>query len=264
VVFARWWFNRWLPGRDGPTLDRTQSVARESVNVWHAMETSLGADGARLAAGDLRSRLGGMAYQPTVMPDGSIVGVFAANLGLTPGPGAVGIHRLPRAGGPSERIAGALIDPGTGSYEDARGLAAPAACAPTALPDGRLLFSWSPGGRGDFGLYVTRPGAGTPPVRVVDLAGTLELDAAPIVRRPAGPSADPWFEGYSAMPPRARPRPAPPRWEDRDSLAAAFVDSLVRRDGVSWFRSADVFGGAPGDSSLPAPPQRVAGARIRF
>ena len=42
-----------------------------------------------------------MGYQATVLSNGSIAAVYAANLGLSPGPVATGIHVLPRTFGPA-------------------------------------------------------------------------------------------------------------------------------------------------------------------
>src|SRR6185295_9014206 len=60
------------------------------------------------------------------------------------------------------------------------------ACAPVALPDGRIAFSLDPGGTGDFGLWVARKD-GSRPARILDLPGTLELDAAVLLPRKRPP-----------------------------------------------------------------------------
>src|SRR5437867_5075965 len=112
-----------------------------SVNLWQPMALTLRLERQRLAAGDLRTRRGSMGYQPAPLADGSIAAVFAANLGLSPEPGGTGIHRLGSRFGPALRLAGAIVAGQAGDvYGAAGGLAAPSACSPVGLPDGRVLF----------------------------------------------------------------------------------------------------------------------------
>lgn len=240
VLFARWWFNRWRPSNDDPrgiTLDPVRAVRRDSVNLWQTMAVTPVADRGRtvgaideqLACGArASSRRGEMSYQPAVLADGSVVGVFARNLGLAPAPGAVGIQRFAPAAAGGVRLTGAVVgDDDVDPYTEARGLAAPNACAPAALPDGRFVFAWDPGARGDFGLWTLRPGGAPEPV--VDLAGTLELDPAPVVKR------------------------ARLRLRERTALPSTGSDDAVFR-----FENDDVFAGGY------QAPARVSGARLRF
>ena len=95
-----------------------------------------------------------MAYQPTFLADGTIAAVYAANLGLFPRPGGTGIQAFPGRYGRARRLAGAIVsEQGNDPYSSTRGLASPSACSPAGLPDGRILFAYDPGARGDFGLY---------------------------------------------------------------------------------------------------------------
>ena len=175
IVYSRWWFNRHPPSAPAA------GAPADSVNLWHAI--ALTPDGPALRCGTATSRRAMTAYQLTFLPDGSVVAACGLNLGLWPRPGPLAIQRFRRPGDPVERLAGAALpDSVRAGYSDALGLAAPSACAPAALPDGRVVFSHDPGGRGDFGLWIVRPGRA--PVELVNLPGTLELDAAPIVVRP--------------------------------------------------------------------------------
>jgi hypothetical protein len=180
-----------------------------------------------------------MGYQPTVLADGSIVATYASNLGLSPGPVTLGIQRFSPRLGHAQRLAGAIVEEGSG-YASPRGLAAPAACAPAALPDGRILFSYAPGGRGDFGLYVMNKD-GSRIEKVFDLLGSFELDAAPVVAR------------------RLRHIPSDPFASDR---GASDVTASVT--GSFRFHSLDVFGGSHARAGVRAAPPRTPGARIRF
>src|SRR5262249_6566618 len=121
----------------------------------------------------------------------------ARHLGLSPNAGAVGLvifgpapggapavrSGLPAALAAPRRIAGPALPTGpVDPYGDAQGLAAPQACAPAVPPDGRMVFAFDPGGRGDFGLYVADANGGHL-LPLADLRGTLELDPAPVVAR---------------------------------------------------------------------------------
>ena len=199
IVYARWWFNARLPSRrtaSGLTTDRAEAVPADTVNLWQAVEVDRSGGELKLAAGAPRPRVGAMGYQPCVLPDGDIAAVYALNTGLSPRSGPTGVHRLRRSLEPSVRIAGPVLDAENDAvYGTPRGLAAPSACSPAALPDGRLLMAYDPGARGDFGIWVIEPG-GRPPTPVVDLPGTLELDPAALVPWPVTAR-----HGRAALPP---------------------------------------------------------------
>ena len=241
VVYARWWFNRYRPSRSGVTTDAATALFPDSVNLWQALSIPAHGGTSRLAAAERGSRRGTMAYQPALLENGDLVGVFALNLGLSPRPGPLGIQRLPRGRGRSRRLAGADIpDRAPSGYADALGVAAPGACSPAALEDGRLLFSYAPGGRGDYGLYVMPAAGSAEPKRVVNLPGTLELDAAPVIVR-----------GTHR---RLATRPLPLPLSARPALAP---DSLAAR-GTFTYHSLGLFAGR-GEGLKP-----IQGARIRF
>ena len=183
IVYGRWWFNPWLaaavPG--GITTDHLGALPRDSINVWQLVEITPGAHGPRLAAGSATSRRDAMGVEPAFARDGSMFATYALNLGLSPRPGPVGVHHMTVRG--ARRIAGAIVpERARDPYQGTLGLAAPLACAPAVLPDGRVLMSYAPGGRGDLGLWIAS-GNGRMLTPVLDLAGTHELDAAPVVRR---------------------------------------------------------------------------------
>ena len=237
IVFARWWFNRYRASTDslGITSDTARAIARDTVNLWQTLHMSPVARMPRLAAADLRSRRGTMGYQPAVMSGGTIVSVYAANLGLSPRPGGTGVHAV-KGFGPERRLAGAIVSGRAGdAYAGTEGLSPPSACSPAALPDGRVLFSYDPGARGDFGLYVM-DADGARVTRLHDAEGTLELDATPVVRR--------------RPPPRERPLAG-------DELSGG-------KPGTFRYHDLDVF--ADGKTLEPAhgAARRIQGARIRF
>jgi len=238
IVFARWWFNRFQAGATGLAVTAAEALPRDSVNLWEAV--AMTADGFRLVCGDLGSRRATMAYQPAFLADKTPVGVYALNLGLWPSSGPLGLQRFPDRIGFAQRLAGAAIpDSARHSYGDAVGLAAPSACSPAGLPDGRVVFSYSPGARGDFGIYVVDRDANFAPWVLVDLPGTLELDPAPVVTRPA-----PWLRGVPG---------------DSLGLLPAVIGESPR--GTFTYRSLGVFRDT---RQVPGAPSRVRGARLRF
>ena len=187
LLFARWWFNPWHADPAGGVTRATTAVA-DSVNLWQVVSARLvrGVDGAlrlddlRLAAGGTVPRRSGMGIQPEPLADGGMLAVAAHNMGLAPRPGTLALVRYTSPPSPGRRLAGAAIgDASADPYTEAANLRAPAACAPAALEDGRVVCSLDPGGRGDFGLWLLNA-RGERVATLVDSAGAWELDAAPV------------------------------------------------------------------------------------
>ncbi len=271
IVFARWWFNRYRATNDSPgiTTDPERAIARDTVNLWQTMELSPLTHRARLVAGDLRTRRGSMGYQPAVLADGSIATTYAANLGLSPFPGGTGIHVLPPRFGRARRVAGAIVAGRANDvYGDAGLLAPPSACSPAGLPDGRVLFSYDPGARGDFGLYVA-DADGSHLERVLDLSGTLELDAAPVVAHLAPPrEVSPASDDFEDPPEFARRTNTSRSWKRKVPPPPADVSAAEKfklwTGGTFRFHDLDVFADGPTRSPTRAAAPRTQGARIRF
>ncbi len=199
LVFARWWFNPWVSERArGLTREHARALTPDSVNVWQVVSAALVQDalrvpalaGMRLAAGGVVPRRRGMGVQPALVPGGGLLAVSARNTGLAPRPGPLSLQHYAAPPSAGQRLAGAAIGDDTGDpYTENANLAAPAACAPATLPDGRILLALDPGGRGDFGLWVLSPD-GEQREQLFDEQGTLELDPA-VVRARHVPRARP-------------------------------------------------------------------------
>lgn len=204
IVYARWWFNPWRPGADGSVRDR--SAGADTVNQWQIVSVRpaafpLAAVGAglspgvrdlQLAAGGVPDRRAGMGVQPCVLDRGGVAAVYAANPGLAPRPGGLGVHVFGAPPSPGRRVAGAAIaGDAAHPYREGRNLASPGACAPAALPGGAMVLALDPGARGDFGLWRVSPN-GTR-TRLADEPGRLELDPAPLVSRPRFLPCGPWL-----------------------------------------------------------------------
>ena len=233
IVFARWWGSRHRASNaeaSGVTLDTTRALKAERLIFWHALEVAPDGEGMRLAGGNPRVRTELMAYQPRVLADGTLVGVTADTLSLEPHPGRVRLAVYP--GGLAPQV----------SFP-----AAPAQmCAPSPLPDGRLLVAYDPSGRGDFGLAVVNVN-GSGLTMLTDLRGSLELDPVALVARalpPAIVSADL----------RGLPRQAPPR----DGAGIERENDLFRFDCLN------VFSNAPVDAPVPDAPAVQRDLKIRF
>jgi hypothetical protein len=270
LVFARWWFNRYLaaPVAAGITTDPRAAFPRDTVNLWQLMTMSLADRRQRLVGADLRTRRGTMGYQPAILADGAIASVYAANLGLSPGPGGTGIHVVSPWRPGEARLAGALVSGRAGdAYRGTEGLAPPSACSPAALPDGRIVFSYDPGARGDFGLYLASQD-GERIERLLDLPGTLELDPAPVVARRSAPR---------------QPPPAGDEREDPEAFARALAAGRTLVDaatppaappadpgaipasaGTFRFHDLDVFADGAADGPARGAAPRTPGTRIRF
>lgn len=263
IVFSRWWFNRYRASNldpSGITAIAARAIPSDSVNLWQLVSFDPSRHDTRLAAGNPRVRAAAMGDQPAILSDGRIVAMYARHLGLSPTAGAVGLEVF---GAPGARTAAAgvpftiatptrLVGPAGAAaaadpYHEASGLAAPQACSPAALPDGRIVFAYDPGARGDFGIYLMRAdGSGIMPL--VDLPGTLELDPAPVVRRT-------WRERPFDLDQAAAIAPEPPR----QTPAAPGENQPSFR-----FHCLNLFANAPKEAPIPRAPRPVADLTVRF
>lgn len=229
VVYARWWTNRWRPSDvepSGITWVAAHALTQQVVNQWHAVSIGPDGDFPRLAGGRPDDRGQQVAYQPLMLSDGSLVRVAAATASLDPDPG---MTRL-------------VVSKGTGDAHDLTP-ATRRACSPASLPDGRLLCSLTRGTDADFGLWIVDHRGRVQ--RVLDLPGTMELDAAVLAPRKTPPVI-----------PVARhevPPPLPTRRDELDTHVTTFR-----------FDCMNVFAQAPVDAPFVDAPRVESGLRIRF
>ncbi|MDZ4804246.1 MAG: hypothetical protein SGI90_05250 [Candidatus Eisenbacteria bacterium] len=238
LVYARWWFNRYHPSvvpADTLTTDETRAMPADPVDLWHAISIRSDGDGMRLAGGWPRIRTETMAYQPSLLSDGTLVGVQADRGSLLASmPHATGETRGP---GPHRLVA----YPGGFARSI---LVAERGISPCALPDDRLVFS-APGPGGDLALYLVRR-PGEKPVMIADTEGMDDLDPALFLARPVSPALDVY------LPPPPRDAPV----SDRASLDD--LDWTFRFDCLNVFANGEV------DSPFPDAPKLARGVRIRF
>ncbi|HYM81986.1 MAG TPA: hypothetical protein VEY91_11340 [Candidatus Limnocylindria bacterium] len=234
IVYARWWFNRYFATEvdsSGLTTLPARAVPMDTLNLWHAITITPSGDGGKLAGGNPRVRAQTAAYEPVLLNDGTLVGVAAERAALSPAPGRLTLWSFRGGFAEAKLVAG--------------GENGGSACAPAALPDGRVLFSYDPDGRGDYGLYVARTdGSGL--ARALDLPGTLELDAAVLepTRRPPVIEVD--------LPDFPRHLPLTKAIELKDEINQFRFDCL------------NVYQSGPVDSPFPDAPPFQRNVRIRF
>lgn len=242
ILYARWWFNRYLPSDAAPerglpvgvTLDRAVAVPQDTIDLWAAGSVLPDGEGVKLGAGDPRRRADMRAYQPARIAGGDVVAVWAEPSSMLPAPARVGLVRYAQGVG----TATALTGPGTAF--------AGAACSPVGLSDGRILFAGDATGRGDFGIHVL-DARGRRCARVVDFEGTHELDPAPLVPRPRPPLG---HEEFTDLPSPGLPPVAPRQVADSSYT--------FRFDCLNVFANGDV------DAPIPTAPAARQGLRIRF
>ena len=236
IVYARWWLNRYLASEReaiGATTDRALAVPADTVDLWQAVSIEPDGNGIRLAGGHPRVRAELAAYQPLVLSDGTLLGVRGDLLAPGAGKNRLTLECFPGGFAPPRHLAGPLSRAG-GS-----------ACAPAVLPGGRILFSYDHRGSGDFALH-TASTLGSVPRRLLDLPGTLELDAAPIVARKRPPIL------AGGLPPIAT------------DLPLVRTEQLGESGRTFRFDCLNVFANAPVDAPFPDGVPAVRGARIRF
>jgi len=196
LLFSRWWFNPWSPD-SAHGVARAGLPGRDSVNVWQVVSGTLVGDRSglprledvRLAAGGLTPRRRSMGIQPAYLGSRGIVAVAARNTGLAPRPGTLAIQRFAAPPSAGVRIVGAAIGDDSGDpYTENSNLRAPAACAPAALPDGRIVHALDPGGRGEWELVITSADGATNE-KLFDIPGAWELDPAPVPDGAGTPSS---------------------------------------------------------------------------
>jgi hypothetical protein len=233
IVYARWFFSRFLAAADGVTTDPAQALPADTIDLWHAISVAHDGDHARLQGGDPSSRTGVMAYEPRVLADSTLFGVRAERSSMTRAT-RFGLQRWRRGFAEAEPLFG---------LGAARGWSA---VAPCPLPDGRLLFSADESGTGNFKLVLWDEKTRTVEP-VMDDVQRMELDAAVIAPRPQPPP--------QVYPSNPEPPPALPP----NSLAMMKASPQTAR-----FDCLNVFANGPVDSRFPDAPTIATGLRIRF
>lgn len=236
LLYARWFFNRHRAADNaaGVVAGLAGALPADTVSLWHAGSIEFDGDHLRLAGGDPRTRAGQMGYQPIVLTDTTFVAVVAERGDLVR-PTRLGLWAYPKRFGPPRPLAGLGSAVGW------------SACAPVALPDGRILFSMDDSGTGDFELFVIgADGRGL--MQVTQEIHTLEMDAAVLAPRPPPP---PPLYG--------------PGWPgEADPLPHVTLEAIRADERTARFDCLNVFANAPVDAPFPSALGIRGDVRIRF
>lgn len=253
VVYSRWWLNVDRPShftRDGITTIDDLAISDDVGNIWQTVSIAPDGHGIKLHAGDPRSRATAVCYKPSPLPDGRVLTMHGANGSFSPSPEGAGIRLFAPTADTGRFVIGLRPDPPAPAMtkEPPRVATAPRppyAVDPAFLADDRILLSYAPTSAEDYGLWVCRLD-GSRLEQVLDLPGTLELDAAILAPRPAPPILDDQFVSFSAeLPPTEDP-------------STFLVNDSFRFDCLN------VFMNAPVDAPIPDAPRITSKGRIRF
>ncbi len=270
IVYSRWWRNYrfainsmdtvYVNASDpsqgywqslGLSSDRNNQLVRSNFlwrNSWHAATINPDGTGLALWSGSFRSDPDNHIYGGTFMPNGDLVANFFPMINMTEAAGFGTIRLLKR--GPGKYIS---IDGLSGLFNQyvrpqdpiSYGVfVGPYATEPAALQDGRIIISWAPDHRQDYGLYVANLN-GSGRTLLYDNPGTTELRARAIQARPLPPVlADRITQTPSLLPPRE--------------------GGPYNTDGTFVFDALNVYANAPVDTDIVSAPPVGSAAKIRF
>jgi hypothetical protein len=215
-------------------MDRSNHVGGYD-NLWRNFWqiASINPDGTELEmwGGTFRNQEANHAYGGAFTPDGEFIANFFPMYNMTEAAGFGGLRCYSRGPGTYEALAGITyltldyVHPeNPTSYGIFNGTYA---AEPEALPDGRIVFSWTPDIYQDYDLYLL-DADGENQILVYDHAGTTELRARAI-----------------------RERPLPPIIPDTITQVASLLPPLAEgpydRDGTFVFDALNVYFNAPVD-----------------
>jgi hypothetical protein len=277
IVYSRWWRNfrvatnslQTIPepiggyimhegllainhsGQEGEEVGGVYNLER---NAWHL--ASVNPDGTGLAQWGGRSNTtndgqdANHAYGGAFSADGTLYANFFPMANLTEAAGFGGLRRYQRGPNGYHPVMGivtrneayyGLVRQSPPSYGVQKGTYA---AEPEVLPDGRLLLSWAPNVRQDYGLYVANAD-GSSLTLLYDQPGSTELRIRLI-----------------------RPRPLPPILPDQVTAVASLLPPLAQgpydRDGSFTFDALNVYFNAPVDSNIITAMPVGSASSIRF
>lgn len=266
IVYARWWRNHRFPAnsgattpdpaggfqqKDGLTTDRGNHVGGPDSmfrNAWQAASINPDGTGLSMWTGRLRDEEGNHTYGGAFLPNGDLVANFFPMYNMTEASGFGGLRRYHRGPEPYTPLLGVTrltfdyVNPtNPTSFGVLKGAYA---AEPAAVASDLLVVSWAADIEQDYGLYtVNLDGSGR--ARLLDLPGTAELRARPIVARPRPP-----------LLPDTVTRPA--------SLLPPAGSGPYDQDGTFIFDVLNIYGNGPVDADIVSAPPVGSAATLRF
>lgn len=251
VVYSRWWVNIDMPThltQNGLTRDSSQALNTDIGNTWQTGMIKNDGDILRLQSGDPRNRKSLYLYRPRIMQNGDLLGVFTPDISMTSTSGSNGIRHYKLGLSAYEYVLG--TDTNTSLYQSSPPsygtLVPPYATDPVELPDGKIMLSYATSVESlDYGIYSCNlDGSGL--TQIVDLPGTLELNAEVI---------------------KSRPVPNQPNYLltfDQNNVPPTTDPNTFYQGGLFRFDCLNVFANAPVDTPIGNAPPITTNAKIRF
>lgn len=251
IVYSRWWLNIDRPSDlSGNGLTRIDSLAltTDIGNVWQCNLINPDGDALRIYGTDGRTRKSLFSYRPRIMPDGKMLCLFIPSMPMFSTSGSPGIRYYEKNFSEAHKVIG--VDSTTPLYiqnpPSYGTMQPPYATDPVPLPNGKILFSYATTVvQQDYGIY-TCDINGNGLTQVVDLPGTLELNAELFIPRPTPPLVS-YLTAYDTnlVPPTTDP-------------------GTFYQGGLFRFDCLNVYSNAPVDEPIDDAPPIKKNARFRF
>ena len=192
ILYSRWWANIDRPSNltsTGYTREDSLALTTDRGNIWQVSLVNPDGDALKQYGTDPRNRRSLFSYRPRVMADGKLLSVFIPHMPMINTSGSPGIRYYTKGFSEIHNVIGVdtltpLYVPTPPSYGT---MQPPYATDPVPLPDGKILFSYATTvSEQDYGIYTCNL-TGTGLTQVVDLPGTLELNAELLTPRTTPP-----------------------------------------------------------------------------
>ncbi|MEO8664618.1 MAG: T9SS type A sorting domain-containing protein, partial [Ignavibacteria bacterium] len=250
ILYSRWWLNIDRPSNlTGTGLTRIDSLAltTDIGNIWQTDQVNPDGDALKIYGTDARTRKSLFSYRPRIMNDGKLLSLYIPHAPMFYTSGSPGIRYYNKSFSEAHTVIGVdsttplyiLSPPSTGTMQ------APYATDPIPLPDGKILFSYANSVmEQDYGIYTCDlNGNGLTPV--IDLPGTLELNAELFISKPTPPLV-PYLSAYDT-------NQVPP------TTSGDFYQG-----GLFRFDCLNVYSNAPVDEPIDDAPPIKKNAKFRF
>ncbi len=251
IIYSRWWVNIDRPSNlSGTGFTRTDSLAltTDIGNVWQTNIINPDGDGLKLYATDPRTRKSFFSYRSRIMPNESMVGLFIPHTPMLNTGGSPGIRYNNKGLTETHTVIG--VDSTTPLFVQSPPsfgtMQAPYATDPVPLPNGKIMLSYaSTVIEQDYGIYSCDLN-GTGLTQIIDLPGTLELNAELLIPRVTPPRVN-YLTAFDTnlVPPTTNP-------------------NTFYQGGLFRFDCLNVYANAPVDSPIDDAPPIQKNAKFRF